>query len=135
MLQIIITDKDNKGYIKAYEIHATNIEIKDLAEMIRCMDGQAHYIEVGHQEINLIVGKEPVAIELDEQIMKRVAVYNLDRNNQTLVKEIEFHESKLSDLKQEVERFNKILDSVKEIAKDMVDGAEYERVTDYEDYE
>lgn len=136
MFQIIITDKDDKRDVRAYEICATNIEIKSLDQFIRDWNGQAYQFEAAQQEVNLLVNKEPVAIELNEKVMAKIAAYNLDRKNQTLEKEIAFHESKLDDLKKEVERFKKILDDIKEIARDMVDGAEYERVMDDdEDYE
>jgi hypothetical protein len=132
----MITEKDKNGYIQVYDIHANNIDIENLChEITTFADMSSRYVETGESNINLRVGSVPVEMELDPQMMERLAAYNLNIKNKTLVKEIEYHESKLGDLKTEIDRLSVTLDKAKGMIKDMVEGAEFERVDDWEDDE
>lgn len=129
-LYFVTTDKD---YTKAYEVVAHNMDVKSNGEMFRGPNGLA-YMEDKGKEIQLLTATHPERIEFDEKTESQLARYNLEQKNKTLVSEIAFHENKLSDIKNEFEKFNKALDEIKRIGKDIIDGHEYIRTEDYEDY-
>ena len=124
----------DKGFTRAYEIIADNLNVKTDGEFLRGIDGQAHMAHPS-KTIELLVKNDLTKIKFDKKTESQLARYNLEQENRTLVSEIEFHRNKLFDIKKEFERFNKVLDEIKRIGKDMIDGHEYERTDDCDDEE
>lgn len=75
-------------------------------------------------------------IELDPTTMKRIARFNLEKENEDLLKEIEQHKKEIEGLKGRYKDLGERLKTIKEIGKDIWEnGAEYERESEYDDYD
>lgn len=73
-------------------------------------------------------------IELDPTTMKRIARFNLEKENDGLLFEIEQNKKKIEGLKGEYEELLKRLETISQIGKDIWEnGTEYER--EYDDYD
>lgn len=75
-------------------------------------------------------------IELDPTTMKRIARFNLEKENKDLLREIEQRKKDIERLKGQYEDLSERLKTISEIGKDIWEnGTEYEREYDDYDYE
>lgn len=75
-------------------------------------------------------------IELDPTTMKRIARFNLEKENEDLLKEIEQRKKEIEGLKERYKDLGERLKTISEIGKDIWEnGTEYERESEYYDYE
>lgn len=75
-------------------------------------------------------------IELDPTTMKRIARFNLEKENEDLLKEIEQHKKDVEGLKEQYKDLSERLKTISEIGKDIWEnGTEYERENEYDDYD
>ena len=75
-------------------------------------------------------------IELDPTTMKRIARFNLEKENEDLLKEIEMHKKEIEGLENRYNDLKERLKTIKEIGKDIWEnGTEYERESEYDDYD
>lgn len=75
-------------------------------------------------------------IELDPTTMKRIARFNLEKENEDLLKEIEMHKKEIEGLENRYNDLKERLKTIKEIGKDIWEnGTEYERENEYDDYD
>lgn len=75
-------------------------------------------------------------IELDPTTMKRIARFNLEKENEDLLKEIKMHKKEIEGLEKRYKDLKERLKTIKEIGKDIWEnGTEYERESKYDDYD
>lgn len=124
--------------MKSYGGYITDWETSSPAEL------DATPLEANHRTIitlppttaKAVVELREKIIELDPTIMKRIARFNLEKENEDLIKEIEMHKKEIEGLENRYKDLKKRLKTIKEIGKDIWDnGTEYERGSDYEDYD
>lgn len=70
--------------------------------------------------------------ELDPTTMKRIARFNLEKENEELLEEIKSNKQSIENLKSEYKELEKRLETISEIGKDIWEnGAEYEKEDNY----
>lgn len=75
-------------------------------------------------------------IELDPTTMKRITRFNLEKENEDLLKEIEMQKKEIEGLENRYKDLKRRLKTIKEISKDIWEnGTEYERESEYDDYD
>lgn len=83
-----------------------------------------------------IVELQQQIIELDPTTMKRIARFNLEKENEDLLKEIEMHKKEIEGLENRYNDLKERLKTIKKIGKDIWEnGTEYERESEYDDYD
>lgn len=119
-LNVIIYSEDT---LQAYDASPINFEIKSEAPYIefhtlgysgmeRCAGIPRHTLEMDVREL--------AKAELDPTTMRRIARYNLEKQNEVLTKEIDFKEAKLKHLTEQFERQEKRLADLQEVMKRFV---------------
>jgi hypothetical protein len=125
---IVIVD-DNRT--EAYGIIASNISIDSLGESVQGINGLGHFEHWGNK-IEFRTTADLKEIEFDNATLERLARYNMEQKNKTLLSEITYHENQLADIKAKTEQLKRTLDRIKDIAVDLIGGAEYEKVCEDE---
>ncbi|MDE6314789.1 MAG: hypothetical protein K2M46_14445 [Lachnospiraceae bacterium] len=83
-----------------------------------------------------VVELQQQIIELDPTTMKRIAMFNLEKENEKLLFEIEQNKKKIEGLKGEYEELLKRLETISQIGKDIWEnGTENESENEYDDYD
>jgi len=117
----------SKTSTDVYEVVYPNIEtiFPSRVPPTFCGDAYDPPAFIGPITINMEVEESPKKIEFDDVLLSRLARYNLEQGNKTLLSEIAFHENRLADLKNKIGHLSEALDRAKIIAKGLVDGKTY----------
>lgn len=131
---IIYDEKEMKsygGYISEWEMSSPReLDVSLLEDMTRKI------IAIPPTTAKAVVELRQQIIELDPTTMKRIARFNLEKENEDLLKEIEMHKKEIEGLESRYKDLNERLKTIKEIGKDIWEnGTEYERESEYDDYD
>lgn len=95
------------GRLQVYRAIPINFEIADNTENIRCTTSDyrdTHYIK-GEENIQLRAELKTLSkVELDPATMQRIAKYNLEQENESLVEQIKIKQHQLFYLEEELKR-------------------------------
>lgn len=134
-VKVIIYDetemKSYGGYVSEWEMSSPReLDASLLEDMTRKI------ITIPPTTAKAIVELRQQIIELDPTTMKRIARFNLEKENEDLLKEIEMHKKEIEGLEGRYKDLKQRLKTIREIGKDIWEnGTEYERESDYEDYD
>ncbi len=124
--------------MKSYGGYLSDWKIGDSRELDVTMleDMTQKIIAIPPTTATAIVELRKQIIELDPTTMKRIARFNLEKENEDLLKEIEMHKKEIEGLENRYKDLNERLKTIKEIGKDIWEnGTEYERESEYDDYD
>lgn len=89
-------------------------------------------IKMPQTTANAILDLRYQIAELDPTTMKRIARFNLEKENEELLEEIERNKKAIESLKSEYKELEKRLEIISKIGKDIWEnGTEYEKENDY----
>lgn len=131
-MKIIIYDEK---LLQAFEVAPINFEMKDEAPYLECtildcwQKGTIRGIDKYNYKLALETDAVKKIAELDPTLMKRIAKYNLERENEVLTKEIDFKQAKLRQMQEKIEREQQRLDNLRSVIADFIEG-DYETVSD-----
>ena len=116
--QIIFYDSDKMMCFDVTHFMAKEPE-KQMIEATLAGDEERHFIQSTPEPICAFIETGEEIVKLDPTTMKRIARYNLEKENAALLKEINEHKKKIADIQQEEEvlrdRFKKAISMFKEI--------------------
>lgn len=92
---------------------------KKIIEATLVEDEERHFIQLTPEPICMFIETGEEIVKLDPTTMKRIARYNLEKENAALLEEIKKHKETIADLEQKEEvlrdRFRKAIATFKEI--------------------
>lgn len=131
---IVYSEEEMKsygGYLADWKMeHPREMDVSLLEDMTRKI------ITIPPTTATAIVELQQQIIELDPTTMKRIARFNLEKENKDLLKEIDSNKKQIETLKNQYKDLKERLKTIKEIGKDIWEnGTEYERESEYDDYD
>lgn len=100
--QIIFYDSDKMMCFDVTHFMAKEPE-KQMIEATLAGDEERHFIQSTPEPICAFIETGEEIVKLDPTTMKRIARYNLEKENAALLKEINEHKKKIADIQQEEE--------------------------------
>lgn len=134
-VKVIIYDEKE---MKSYGGHISDWKIGSPIEtnVTTLEDDYKTFIAIPPTTAKVVVELGEKIIELDPTTMKRIARFNLEKENEELIKDIEKRKREVERLEKQYKELRERLKTIKEIGKDIWEnGTEYERESDYEDYD
>ena len=127
-MKVILYDEDE---MKCFGGYLSGITMEDPQAMSISLDGNCRFYNIGHQTAEIVVEMDQQIIQLDPTTMKRIARFNLEKENEELVNEIEEHKKNIEALKAEYRELNERLQSIRDIGADIWEnGTEYKKDDD-----
>lgn len=103
---------------------------KQMIETTFIGDEERHFIQLTPEPICMFIETGEEIVKLDPTTMKRIARYNLEKENAALLEEIKKHKETIADLEQKEDvlrdRFRKAIATFKEIMENGYYDDEYE---------
>lgn len=116
--QIIFYDSDKMMCFDVKKFMVKEPE-KQMIETTLAGDEERHFIQSTPEPICVFIETGEELVKLDPTTMKRIARYNLEKENEALLKEIETRKKVIDDLEQKEQvlsdRFRKAISTFKEI--------------------
>lgn len=133
-LKVIVYDEDEMNCFGGYLLEC--IQEHSESDVVAIEDSNHRVIkEMSNTTAEMNVVLQHEIIELDPKTMKRISEYNLQKENEGLLEEIEQHKRKIENLKTTYKELKTRIQAISDIGTDIWEnGTEYKRKHDDEDY-
>lgn len=130
-MKVILYDEDQMqcfgGYLSGVTMSEPDkIDIHTLEE-----DNERYIRGRMNTTVDMTIELQHEIIQLDPATMKKIAKYNLEKENEVLVKEIEKHKKEIENLKKSYKTLQERLQTISDIGSDIWEhGTEYKKDDD-----